>query len=114
MPAITRDIHSFARPEEARVTHVALDLRADFAAKTLSGRSTLTLQRAPGADAVVLDTRDLTIESVTDTSGRALQFTLGDNDADPRTAAHRPVARRRHRDRDRLSHEPDRPRHCSG
>ena len=65
MPAIARDIHSFARPEEARVTHVALDLRADFAAKTLSGRATLTLQRAPGAT-VVLDTRDLAIESVTD------------------------------------------------
>ena len=70
MPAVARDIHSFARPDEARVTHVALDLRADFAARTLSGRSTLTLQRAPGADAVVLDTRDLAIESVTDASGQ--------------------------------------------
>ena len=31
------DIHSFARPAEARVTHVALDLQADFTARTLSG-----------------------------------------------------------------------------
>ena len=42
------DIHSFARPEEARVTDVALDLRVDFDAKRLSGRATLTLERSPG------------------------------------------------------------------
>ena len=32
-----RDIHSYARPEQARVTHVDLDLRTDFAAKRISG-----------------------------------------------------------------------------
>jgi aminopeptidase N len=80
MPAVTRDIHSFARPEEARVTHVALDLRADFAARTLSGRSTLTLERAAGADTVFLDTRDLTVESVADSGGRPLEFSLGERD----------------------------------
>ena len=42
------DTHSFARPAEARVTHVALDLRADFAARTLAGTATLTLAVAPG------------------------------------------------------------------
>ncbi len=63
------------------MTHVALDLRADFQARTLSGRSTLTVERAPGATEVVLDTRDLTIESVTDARGQALRFSLGDNDA---------------------------------
>ena len=31
------DVHSFARPEIARVTHVALDLTADFQRKVLSG-----------------------------------------------------------------------------
>ena len=59
MPNVEHDIHSFARPDVARVTHVALDLAADFAARTLSGRATLTLQRAPESTAVVLDTRDL-------------------------------------------------------
>ena len=80
MPAATHDIHSFARPDEARVTHVALDLRADFAAKTLSGHAALTLQRAANAKEVVLDTRGLTIESVTDADGKALQFALGNED----------------------------------
>ena len=80
MPNVEQDIHSFAKPEVARVTHVALDLTADFATKTLSGRAVLTLQRAPGATAVVLDTRDLTIERVADAVGQALSFALGDLD----------------------------------
>ena len=42
---VVRDPHSAARPEEARVTHVALDLAADFAAKTLAGTATLTIAR---------------------------------------------------------------------
>jgi aminopeptidase N len=73
-----RDIHSFARPDEARVTHVALDLTTDFATKTLSGRATLSLQRA--GDRVVLDTRDLTIQSVTSPDGAPLKYSLGDKD----------------------------------
>jgi leukotriene-A4 hydrolase len=75
-----RDIHSFARPEEARVTHVALDLRTDFSAKALSGRATLSLERTPGAGQIVLDTRDLTIESVTAPDGAPLKFALGEDD----------------------------------
>ena len=46
--AEARDIHSFARPEIARVTHVALDLALDFAAKSVGGTATLDLQAAPG------------------------------------------------------------------
>ena len=75
-----RDIHSFARPQEARVTHVALDLRADFTARTLAGRATLSLERAAGATAIVLDTRDLTIESVSAPDGAPLTHALGDSD----------------------------------
>jgi leukotriene-A4 hydrolase len=79
-PTKERDIHSFARPEEARVTHVALDLVTDFMARTLSGRATLSLQRAAGASRVVLDTRDLEIQGVTAPDGAPLKFTLGDKD----------------------------------
>ncbi len=76
----TRDIHSYARPAEARVTHVALDLRADFTQKVLSGRAALTIERAPSAAQIVLDTRDLVIESVTAAGGAPLRFTFGDAD----------------------------------
>src|SRR5687767_7976891 len=71
------DIHSFARPTEARVSHVALDLRANFDTRVLSGTATLTVQRAPDASQVALDTRDLTIESVANQAGQPLKFTLG-------------------------------------
>src|SRR4028119_2268685 len=35
------DVHSFARPLEARVHHVALDLAVDFNAKRVGGTATL-------------------------------------------------------------------------
>ncbi len=79
--AEARDIHSFARPEEARVTHVDLDLRTDFAAKTLSGTATLDLEAGAGTDRLVLDTRDLTIHQVTDSAGRALSWEFGQADS---------------------------------
>src|SRR5690606_21421998 len=41
------------------------------------GTATLTLDRAPDADEVVLDTRDLAIEQVTTPDGTPLTFTLG-------------------------------------
>jgi len=80
-PAVQeRDIHSFAKPEEARVTHVALDLRADFPARVLSGTATLSIERAPGASQIVLDTHKLTIEGVSARGGSALEYSLGDAD----------------------------------
>lgn len=71
------DIHSYAVPDEARVTHLSLDLTADFDARTLDGSATLSLDRAPDADRLVLDSRDLGIRGVTDTEGRLLEWDLG-------------------------------------
>ena len=77
-----RDIHSFARPAEARVTDVALDLRADFESKRLIGTATLAVVTASGAAELVLDTRGLTIDSVTNAgTGRALSFRFGAPDS---------------------------------
>lgn len=59
-----QDPHSFARPAEVLVRHLGLDLAVDFDTRTLAGTATLTIARAPGARELVLDTRDLTIESV--------------------------------------------------
>ncbi len=59
-----RDPHSFARPDEAAVKQLDLDLVVDFERKEISGRATLELAVAAGATEVVLDTRDLTIEQV--------------------------------------------------
>ena len=81
MPAIERDVHSFARPNEARVTHIALDLRADFDTRQLSGTAALDIQRAPDATQVILDTKDLDVRSITDRAGRPLQFAFGARDS---------------------------------
>ncbi|MGH7720085.1 MAG: M1 family metallopeptidase [Gemmatimonadaceae bacterium] len=78
---VAPDIHSFARPAEARVTNVGLDLTADFAAGRLSGAATLTVSAAPEAREIVLDTRDLTISQVTDRAGNPLRFALGQADS---------------------------------
>jgi aminopeptidase N len=75
-----RDIHSFARPDQARVTHVALDLRTDFDAHVLSGTATLDLQRNENATQVVLDTRALDVEKVAGPDNAALKFSLGSED----------------------------------
>jgi len=74
------DPHSYARPAEARVTDVALDLRADFARKVFEGSATLTLQVAAGAREVVLDTRGLEIQSVADAKGATLAYSFGPDD----------------------------------
>lgn len=59
------DPHSFSEPDKVVIEHLHLDLGADFAAKSLSGTATLRLRRiADDIDRLILDTRDLTIQSV--------------------------------------------------
>ncbi|MFP4277752.1 MAG: M1 family metallopeptidase [Wenzhouxiangella sp.] len=59
------DPHSFAEYEKVRVTHLRLDLDADFEARTLSGHVVLELDRPePGFQRLVLDTRDLDIRDI--------------------------------------------------
>ncbi|MGK7311669.1 MAG: M1 family metallopeptidase [Candidatus Longimicrobiales bacterium M2_2A_002] len=80
-PELPADPHSFANAAEARVTHVALDLTADFDTETLAGTATLDIVRAAGSSEIVLDTRELEIESVRNAgTGEALEWELGDAD----------------------------------
>jgi aminopeptidase N len=72
-----RDAKTFARPEIARVTHVDLDLAADFEASAFSGTATLDVLAAPGAQEIVLDDLGLQITKVTDGEGRALPWSVG-------------------------------------
>jgi aminopeptidase N len=59
------DPHSYAEPGRFLVRHVALDLRADFAAHRLEGTADLTVERIDlDAMELQLDTRDLEIRSV--------------------------------------------------
>ena len=92
-----RDVHSFARPTEARVTHVALDLAADFKTHRLSGTAALTIHANPSAREIVLDTRELTIDAVTDGEGRPLAHELARADPILGRALHVTLPDDRHR-----------------
>jgi aminopeptidase N len=74
------DIHSYAQPLVARVTHVDLDLTADFAGQKMTGTAALDIAAAPDAKEVVLDSKGLVIHGVTDGKGAALPWTLGKTD----------------------------------
>ena len=80
MVARSIDDHSYALPQEARVRHVDLDLTADFTRKVLRGTASLSLETEANAKKVVLDTRALDIEKVTDGSGAPLKYSVGKND----------------------------------
>ena len=71
------DPHSFARPWETSVQHLALDLEVDFGQRQLTGTATLGLKRSDGASELVLDTRDLAIDQVQGDDGKALDFAFG-------------------------------------
>jgi aminopeptidase N len=77
-----KDNRSYAQPQVARVTHVALDLTADFQGKRLGGTATLDVAASPGAREIVLDNKGLAISGVTDGRGRELPYTEGDADPD--------------------------------
>jgi leukotriene-A4 hydrolase len=81
-----RDPHSAANTAEVVVRALALDLDVDFDQRRLDGTAELSLEwKNPGARQVVLDTRDLEVNSVEviDTAGLAhsAEFTLGKRDA---------------------------------
>src|SRR6478735_11179365 len=70
------DPHSYAKPLEARVTHVALDLGVDFDTKRVSGTATLDIDRKPEAKEIILDDKGLEIQSITD-GENPLQYKVG-------------------------------------
>ncbi|WP_341712528.1 M1 family metallopeptidase [Erythrobacter sp.] len=76
------DASTYAQPQLARVTHVALDLDLDFAARRIGGLATLDIDAAPGADTIVLDDKGLAITSVTDEAGRLLRWSVGAADGE--------------------------------
>jgi aminopeptidase N len=85
-PAAGVDYHSFANTEDFRTTHIDLDFTVDFERRVLIGEARLHLERQNEANnPLVLDTRDLAIESVR--AGRDdvfadVSFSMGKNSDD--------------------------------
>ena len=92
------DPHSFARPLEARVTNVALDLDVDFARQSIAGSATLDIARRPNAREIVLDSKGYEVTRVNDAAtGAPLPFRLGTGTAElgrPLAITLRPGTRR--------------------
>lgn len=82
---VAKDHHSFANADQVMVTHINLDLTADFDNKQLSGTAALNYEKIDAdAKELILDTRDLTIKSVTN-NGNDIVFDL--KQADPNLGA---------------------------
>jgi leukotriene-A4 hydrolase len=76
--ADAQDTHSFARPLVARVTHVDVDLVADFASKTLAGTATLSVESAIDSPTLTLDAWGLQVEDVRNAEGNELAWSMGE------------------------------------
>ncbi|MFT5312612.1 MAG: leukotriene-A4 hydrolase [Paraglaciecola sp.] len=76
-----KDYHSFANPNEVKVTHLVLDLTVDFSQKVLSGEVEVVFERVKqDAQQLILDTRDLDIHSVSN-NGQTIPFILKSSDS---------------------------------
>ena len=64
MAPLPHDASSHARPDEARVRHVSLDLTADFERKVFYGKATLDIVARADAREIVLDSDGLVIHSI--------------------------------------------------
>jgi len=74
------DEFTYARPLEARVTHVALDLDLDFEGQRVDGTATLDIQAAEDATEIVLDSDGLIIGGIADGNGNTLAYEIGESD----------------------------------
>lgn len=78
MAPLPHDTSSHARPDEARVRHVSLDLVADFDRKVFSGKAILDVVARDDAREIVLDSDHLAIRAIR-INGRPAQYTIGEH-----------------------------------
>ena len=74
--SFTNDIHSFAKPNEAHVTHLTWKASVDFDKKIISAEATWAIDQSE-ADSIVLDTKGLNIEKVLINNDQPSGYTLG-------------------------------------
>ncbi|MBL6447517.1 M1 family metallopeptidase [Fulvivirga sp. 29W222] len=59
------DPHSYARPKESVVKHLDWKAKVNFEEKNITAKATLTIENAEDAEKLILDTKDLKIDSIT-------------------------------------------------
>jgi leukotriene-A4 hydrolase len=77
----THDVHSFAKPLEAVVKHLDLDIKVDFEKKLISGKASWLIDNPSKGDKIIFDTRNLEIRKVTlGDDDTETSFTMGKED----------------------------------
>lgn len=76
---IMKDVHSFSKPNEARVTHLDWAAKIDFEYKVIEATATYDIKTSENASEIILDTRDLNITKVW-VDDEAAAFEMGEKD----------------------------------
>lgn len=71
------DEHSYARPAEAVLKHLSLNLQVDFEKKQLQGFAKLTIDNIAKGKELILDEKGLSIEKVVLDNGKETTFSFG-------------------------------------
>jgi leukotriene-A4 hydrolase len=73
------DVHSYAKPNESRVTHLSWKAKVDFTSKIIKATATWNIE-SNEADTIIIDTKGLTIEKVWLDSNESTTFVLDSAD----------------------------------
>jgi len=71
-----KDWHTQSNADEVKLTHLSLNIEVDFRTKEIKGTATWYLDSNTKAAKIILDTHDLTIDSVRYADGTPANFTL--------------------------------------
>ena len=76
-----KDNHTYAKPDEAVISHLDLDVDVDFNTKKIAGVARYNIDNKKDVEEIYLDAKNLNIEKVTlGTDETPTQFSLGEND----------------------------------
>ena len=64
-PVVVKDNYSYAKPNEAIIRHLDLDIEVNFGQKKITGKAVFQIENKTGADKIYFDTKNLDISSVT-------------------------------------------------
>lgn len=74
------DPHTFAKPHEAKVTHLDWKARVDFDQKVIEATATWTVEKSKKADSLILDAQGLEIQEVLLNGNESAEYYRGEED----------------------------------
>jgi aminopeptidase N len=87
------DPHSFAKPQEAVITHLSWDATIDFENKSIDARADYSIRKYPNAREIIFDTKGLKIEKIWRNESDTVDFELKDQDEVLGQALHIPITK---------------------